>query len=502
MVAVVGGSAVGTLPSSGMERVEVSSDNWTFRGAESKRPFVPFGVNYTPAWSGWAPDYFADGVWDRAKVERDFDDMARLGVNVVKVAFSYRRTLPDPQAAGDVRPYQPVLDRIDEMLDIAGKRGIRLILTFNAGWHGFPAWYEEGGGWFGPGSHDIVSAFWKRFAREHRGDGRIFAYSFCVEMDNEITNGWKTPEALANFRAWLRREYDDSLERLNAAWKTTYPSWDAIAIPGFDGYNATDWKNHPEGTDANENKTGDRHLYDYLLFREYAQFRFVHFQAQAIKAEDPGALCTMGLIQWQPFLRQIFDPVNEGPIRGPEGNAKEMAKALDCLGIHFYPVLPLGEEQDDIQLGYLELWARYAHAGKPVLLGEFNAGPEDRNARWVERVIRRTRGVVSGWMVWTFQNVQPSDNITEACGLIDAQRRPTALGRRFPRLSAEVQKWKLKRKPSGRIERLDKMELFTSGNYRRMIDRKLFETYEYGTDFAIESNRSIDRLISGAAHHR
>jgi len=35
------------------------------------------------------------------------------------------------------------------------------------------------------------------------------------------------PEALAGFREWLRKDYG-SLDRLNATWNTTFPSWESV----------------------------------------------------------------------------------------------------------------------------------------------------------------------------------------------------------------------------------------------------------------------------------
>ena len=91
-------SAVCSIQANGvkLEKIEIAPDNWTFRGAETKELFVPFGVNYTPGewaknWRFWYPDYFAKDVWDEQKVRDDFKLMASFGVNITKVALPYDR---------------------------------------------------------------------------------------------------------------------------------------------------------------------------------------------------------------------------------------------------------------------------------------------------------------------------------------------------------------------------------------------------------------------------
>jgi hypothetical protein len=446
-----------------MVRIEIAPDGWTFREAESHRPFVPYGCNYTPAWSGWAPDYFGDGYWDAAKVDRDFGTLAGLGANVVKLVLSYRRILPDPQAPGQVTPDPRVLRRFDETLDLAGRHGLRVIATLEQSWHGAPAWFHREGSWYGPGTHAILARFWRDFAARYRDDGRIFAFSFCVETH---LDGWGSPPCLAAWRAWARKRYR-SLARANSAWGQHFATWDSVAAPGQDGYNAANWRERPEGTPENENQTNDPFLYDFQLFRERTAFEWMASQSRAVKTGDPGRLTSMGFVQWQPLLRELWSS-NEGPGYGPEYNARELARAVDFLGIHFYPVYPNGD--DETQLKYLELWARWAYAGKPVVLEEFNREPAPLNAPWCERVIRRSQGFVSGWLVWTLQDVPNSDGITKVCGLLDARGRPTDWGKRFAEMAPEVKAWRLQRQKSLRTVKADKRWLYTSGSYRGFLE--------------------------------
>jgi len=472
-----------------IDKIIVSTDNWTFCEKSSKKPFVPFGVNYMPGWSGWAPDYFGDMKWDEQKIEKDFITMSQLGVNVSKVVLSYMRILPDPQFPDKIIINQKVLDRFEKMLEIAGRNNIRLIVTLEPSWHGFPKWFKDNGLHYGQYPLDILSGFWKQFAKRYIGDNRIFAYSFCVEIE---LPGWNEPYVVTEWRKWVKENYK-TIDNVNKAWRTEYKSFEEITVAGYNGLNSPDWKKFPEGTDENENKTNDQKLYDFLLFREYIAFRFMYTQTLAIKSVDPEALTSMGFVQWNPILRQLWEPVNEGPFRGPEFNVKEMVKAFDFLGIHFYPVFPNGTDEE--QMRYLEIWARYAYSGKPVVLEEFNASPPDKNAWWCRDVIYETRNCVSGWLVWTFQNTEKSDNITEVCGLIDAKGNRTKWGLIFQKLAPRVKTWKLKREPPVNIVNIDKKWIFTSSDYSKILYELVKDENLKPIDFRMESNKSIDNFI-------
>ena len=470
-----------------LERLQVAPDQWTFRGAESGNPFVPFGTNYTPTWGGWPPD-FVGTRWDEAAIQNDLDAMRGLGVNLLKFAVPLIRILPDPQAPGNVVPSAEVLARVDRVVAMAGERGIRLILTVEPGWRGLPRWFRDGGNWYGPGSLQVLDQFWRQIATRYRGDGRIFGYAFCVETS---LSGWSSQEAQALFQQWARDRYA-IIEAANTAWGTDFAGFEHVTAAGYDGNNAQNWRDLPEGAEGNENKTNDPYLYDYLLFREWAAFRYMYRQTLAVKSADPQALTGMGFVQWNPILRQLWGPVWEGPSRGPEYNAREMAKAFDYLGIHFYPIYRGGSP--DVQIKYLKLWARWADAGKPVILEEFNNAPAEANAPWCERVIRETRDYVGGWLVWTFQDVPNSDSITEACGLLNVNGERTAWGRRFAEMAPEVTAWRLTRPEPHRTIPVDKRWLYTSGDYRSFLDGLLKED-DALVAFEVEPNPTIDALL-------
>lgn len=483
-----------TVPAeaSSLEKIIIAPDNWTFIGKETGKRFVPFGVNYTPGnWASgvyWTPDYFAKSRWDEKRIAADFDDMASLGVNTVKMAFGYSRILPDPQSPGSVVPDPAVLERFEKMLDIAGERGIRLIVAVQLEWAGIPDWFWENGYYFGEGIYAVWYDFWEQFAKRYAGDGRIFAYSFAVEANISGWDFWKNRQLTGLFREWLKSEYAD-ITAVADAWKTPGLTWETVEIPGHDGWLSDNWRDLPENTNGNEHNTNDQRLFDYLQFREYLYFRYIYAMHRGVKAGDPEALTTMGFIQYNPIMRNPHHHLREGL----DSNVKELSKAMDILGIHFYPMYP-GVDWPEIQMEYLELWARYAYCGKPVILEEFNSMKYD-NAWWCTQVIKKTRDDVSGWLVWTFRDTPRSDTITKKCGLYDRNGKIKKWGKKFKKLSRKATRWKLKRAPGERTVQIDKKWLYTSGDYLDLIWGLLTDKDERPVEFIMESNRSIDRFI-------
>lgn len=469
------------------ERIEVAPDHWTFREANSHKRFVPFGVNYTPAWSGWAPDYLSAEKFDHGRIDADFREMEKLGLNVCKVVLTGNRVLPDPQTSAGVVLDSGCLDRFEQVVRIADADHIRLITTVEIGWHGYPDWFTREGGWFGQGNRRIVADFWRKFAAKYRGDGRIFAYSFCVET---AMRDWDTTAAIAAWREHAKSKYA-TIERANETWGTTFTEWNRVPAPGFDGKNTPDWRSHAEGTDENENKTNNPFLYDFMLFREQAAFQWMYNLSLAVKSVDPHALCSMGFIQWG-ILQRSFGKTHEGPLFAIEYNPHELAQAFDFVGIHFYPTVP-NDWSFPRQLKCLEIWARWAYRQRPVILEEFNMYGAD-NAAWCETAIRKSRGYLSGWLTWTFQNVPNSDDITRQCGLLDAQGNLTTWGRKCKEMAPEVKTWKLKRHPPERIVRADKKFLFTSSHYRDFLDQ-LLTTDTCSLDYDMAPNPDIERML-------
>ncbi len=121
--------------SGGMERVRAADDGKGFVLAVSKRPFVPWGLNYGNA--GRLIEDYWDADW--ATVAADFRDMKRFGANVVRVHLQFGKFMDAPD-----RPNPKALDRLGKLLDLAEETGLYLDLTGLGCYRkaDVPSWYD------------------------------------------------------------------------------------------------------------------------------------------------------------------------------------------------------------------------------------------------------------------------------------------------------------------------------------------------------------------------
>src|SRR5206468_3192790 len=114
------------------------------------------------------------------------------------------------------------------------------------------------------------------FAKRYRGRSVIFAY----DLLNEPEIRWDTPPMAEKWNRWLEKRYT-SAAALSQAWGATNQNlaWGAIPIP------------------PREDCAGCCRLLDFQHFREGLADQWTRRQAAAIKASDPQALVTVGLIQ-------------------------------------------------------------------------------------------------------------------------------------------------------------------------------------------------------------
>ncbi len=147
---------------------------------------------------------------------------------------------------------------------------------------------------------------------------------------------------------------------------------------------------------------GSIELLDYQLFRESIADEWTQRQVRAIKAADPKALVTVGLIQWS--VPVLLPQVSQYAAFRPE----RQAPMLDFMEVHFYPLGKGFYEYDTGEnelrnLACLEAAVReVARPGKPVVVAEFGwygggkltidqgkhpPATEDQQARWCRKVI-------------------------------------------------------------------------------------------------------------------
>jgi hypothetical protein len=388
---------------------------------ERGKPFVPFGVSYYRPHTGWAPQLWKQ--FDAEATRGDFAKLRGLGATCVRVFLSYGSFYQEP---GALSPEG--LAKFDQFLLLAEAAGLYVHPTGPDHWEGTPPW-ARGDRYADEQMLAAVESFWKLFAARYRGRKVIFAY----DLLNEPEIRWDTTPMRGKWNLWLKQQYGTPA-KLAAAWGLTNqpPALDGVPVPPA--------KDAP----------GDRQLLDFQRFRESIAVEWTRRQAAAIKAADPAALVTVGLIQWS--VPALLGGVQHYSAFRPE----KVAPWLDFLEIHFYPLAkgfyeygqPEGEARN---LAYLETVVReVARVGKPVVVAEFGwygggqltidqgkhpPAAEEQQAQWCRHVVERTAGLATGWLNWGCHDHPKARDVSQLSGLFTVEGRVKAWGRAFQGLA-------------------------------------------------------------------
>ena len=382
-----------------MGLIIVHPDGRGFVEQSSGRTFVPFGTNYYDPETGWAPK-----IWrrfDRTHVTRHFEVMRDLGVNCARIFLTAATFQPDASTVDE-----EALKKLDALIRIARRSGVRLILTGPDHWEGSPAYWRPDR-FAGEPALTALENFWRTVGRRYRGEPAIFAW----DLLNEPHLPWLVESWRPMWNNWLKTRYASS-ENLKKAWGGELreaDSWGQIAVP----------ENTPQA--------GNPRLLDWQLFREHLADQWVRRQVQAIREADPTHLVTVGYIQWSYPLVRTGNPNLYSAF-----NPHRQAKWLDFISVHFYPLLgrPFENKENwDRNLAYLQSVLAYCHVGKPVVLGEFGwygggaprrqpALTEDEQARWIEAEIEASRRLAGGWLSWPFADTPESTDMSKYGGLV------------------------------------------------------------------------------------
>lgn len=406
-------TVAGSLP-----RVHVAGDRSGF--TVEGRPFAAMGVNYFRPGTGWAPQVWQQ--FDPDATRRDFAKLKAVGGNCVRVFLTYGSFMTEPGVV-DERG----LEKLDRFIDLAEEAGLYVHPTGPDHWEGLPEWARTDR----IADETVLRAlegFWRTVATRYRERSAVFAY----DLLNEPAVGWDTPAMAAKWNAWLAARYDSAAALANAwGMRTEEIEWANVAAPPRDA------------------APGAR-LLDYQYFRESLAVEWTRRQTAAIKAADPDALVTVGLIQWSvpavpgpAWLYSGFRPAHQAPF-------------LDFMEVHFYPLAPgfyeyAGEADEARNLAYLESVVReVAACSKPVVLAEFGwygggkltidngrhpFASEAQQARWSRRVVETTRGWCQGWLNWGLHDHPEARDVTQYLGLFTADGVPKAWSRTFARLA-------------------------------------------------------------------
>jgi hypothetical protein len=447
-----------TMP---LPRIRVSADG---RGFETERgkPFVPFGVNYFRPGTGWAPQVWKQ--FDAAATRKDFARMQALGVNCVRVFLSYGSFLMETNT---VSPEG--LAKFDQFLAIAEEAGIYVHPTGPDHWEGLPAWAK-----LDRYADEVVlralEKFWKQFATRYRGRSVIFAY----DLLNEPEIRWDTPPMREKWNRWLETKYGDAA-KLISAWGATNQDLTLGAIP----------------IPPKEDCAGCRRLLDVQHFREDVADDWTRRQVAVIKAADPQALVTVGLIQWS--VPTLLAAGWQYSAFRPE----RTARFVDFMEIHFYPLANghyayKDASEEAKNLAYLESVVReVARPGRPVVIAEFgwygggkltygNHAPasEKQQAQWCRKLVESTAGLACGWLNWGFYDHPGAGDVSQLIGLLKADGEIKAWGRDFKELTALYGNRKLPLQERGPRPALDWDLCITSAAEGTKFRQRYFEAWQ------------------------
>jgi hypothetical protein len=315
------GASPGFTQASGTERIVVADDGKGFVLADSKRPFEPRGFNYDHDETGRLIEDYWKTEW--AKVEEDFREMRELGANVVRVHLQVGKFLSDEQTVNE-----GALERLGMLLALAEREGVYLDITGLGCYHkaDVPAWYDalsRADRWA------AQERFWRAIARRCARSSAVFCYDL---MNEPVVSG-------------TRREPGE---------------WLAGAFAGkhFVQFINLDAPGRPRPEVARE---------------------WVRGLVEAIRAEDPGRLVTVGLVDWsldRPGLTSGFVP-------------EVIAPEVDFLCVHLYPERGKVDEA-------LEVLAGFRAAGKPVVIEE--TFPLKCSLNEFKEFLKRSREHASGWI--------------------------------------------------------------------------------------------------------
>lgn len=370
----------------------------------SGRPFVPFGVSYYRPGTGWAPQLWKQ--FDAEATRSDFARLKSLGANVVRVFATFGSFFKEPD-----RLDPGVLAKFDKLLDLADEAGLYVHPTGPDHWEGMPAW-AQGVNFSGIDANEAclkaLDDYWRMFATRYRGRTTIWAY----DLRNKPSVAWDTPR--------MRTEWD--------AWRKEHGQ-EPAPIP--------DPKAHPPAA----------HLGDYQRFRESLAEQWVARQVRAIRAADPDALVTVGLIQWSVPAQRI------GLSQYAGFRPATIARHLDFMSLHFYPLVNgcyryESAAAESANLAVLEAMAREAaKPGLPLVIAEFGwygGGPldaggtpatEDQQAEWCRHVVEVTSPIACGWLNWGLYDHPEAKDVSRLTGLFASDGREKAWGRAFRELA-------------------------------------------------------------------
>ena len=162
-----------------------------------------FGLNYVPS-KNW---YYVWNDWDPSSIARDFDAIAALGADHIRIMLVWPWFQPNPKTVSHVH-----LDRLDQLMALAAQRRLDVLVTVFTGWlsgYAFrPAYLETEPFYASPKWRAVQDTFLTALSARLTAHRNFLGY----DIGNEINCCWSTPKLddgdlwMADIFAQMRRQ--------------------------------------------------------------------------------------------------------------------------------------------------------------------------------------------------------------------------------------------------------------------------------------------------------
>jgi beta-galactosidase len=393
--------------------------------------------------------YYYPEQWPRNQWERDFDNIARMGLQIVHMAeFAWFEMEP--------RPGQFQFDWLAHCLELAKKRNLDVILctptaappiwlaqehpeTLPVDHNGFVTRFGGRRHYnpLSPAMHEATRRIVWAMTEQFAGHPSVIGW----QIDNEYSGAFDQSEVTHTaFRRWLREKYGDihSLNRAwgNQFWNTYYTEYDQILMP----------------RDRDPRYANPHQCLDASRFWSWAWAHFNRLQVDILRSRIGNR-----------FITTNFMPLHL------DANPGDMAKDLTLSAWDSYPIAPWekggeGENHrmaDPASIGLVhDQMASYQNRWG---LLELQAG----QVNWSNTPVQLYPGAVRLW-IWTafahgaeflttYRFRQPRFGIEMLHhGLVETDGvSPSPGGKQFAQVIREMKKLDLKRVPAWKDEPLD-----------------------------------------------